>query len=217
MIVKSFSEIEKIIKLEKENELNIEEFKREERIKIAYHYFYIFSIVSSFFFFLNILLNYYFNLSNETFFILHFFSPIFFIILFELKIKKRKNTYISWKRALKKEGGYFVQYFMAAFIPFFSVFISIVVKQQYGKKLNKKKLKKILSTKNNKYRNDKVILIENIIKDKNALLFIDEHKSNYPYLIKEIESHIKNNYRFKEKSLIERYIEDSEIENILTD
>ena len=39
MIVKSFSEIEKIIKLEKENELNIEEFKREERIKIAYHYF----------------------------------------------------------------------------------------------------------------------------------------------------------------------------------
>tara|TARA_Y100001960_G_C14784023_1_gene889708 strand:- start:22611 stop:23264 length:654 start_codon:yes stop_codon:yes gene_type:complete len=217
MIVKSFSEIEKIIKLEKENELNIEEFKREERIKIAYHYFYIFSVVSSLFFFLNILLNYYFNLSNETFFILHFFSPILFIILFELKLKKRKNTYISWKRALKKEGGYFVQYFMAAFIPFFSVFISIVVKQQYGKKLNKKELKKILSTKNNKYRNDKIILIENIIKDRNALLFIDEHKSNYPYLIKEIESHIKNNYRFKEKSLIERYIEDSEIENILTD
>jgi len=100
---------------------------------------------------------------------------------------------------------------------FFSVFISIVVKQQYGKKLNNKELKKILSTKNNKYRNDKVILIENIIKDKDNLLFIEEKKSNYPYLIKEIESHIKNNYKFEEKSLIERYIEDSEIEDIFTD
>jgi len=120
--MKSFSEIEKIIKLEKGNELNIEEFKTKERIKIAYHYFYIFSIVNSLFFFLNILLNYSFNLSNEIFFILHFFSPILFIILFELKIKKRKNTYLSWKRALKKEGGYFVQYFMVTFIPFFFSF-----------------------------------------------------------------------------------------------
>lgn len=217
MIMKSFSEIEKIIKLEKENELNIDKFKTEERIKIAYHYFYLFSIVSSLFFFLHILLKYYFNLSNEIFFILHFFSPILFIILFELKIKKRKNTYLSWRRALKKEGGYFVQYFMATFIPFFSIFISIIVKQQYGKKLNNKELKKILSTKNDKYRNDKVILIENIIKDKDTLLFIDEHKSNYPYLIKEIESHIKNNYNFKEKSLIEKYVEEAEVGCILTD
>lgn len=217
MIVKNFSEIEKIIKLEKENELNIEEFKKEERIKIAYHYFYLFSIVSSLFFFLHILLKYYFNLSNETFFVLHFFSPILFITLFELKIKKRKNTYLSWKRTLKKEGGYFVQYFMAAFIPFFSIFISIIIKQQYGKRLKYKELKKILSTKNNKYKNDKVLLIENIIKDKDTLLFIDKNKSNYPYLIKEIESHIKHNYRFKEKSLIEKYVEESEVKYILTD
>ena len=67
--MKSFSEIEKIIKLEKGNELNIEEFKTKERIKIAYHYFYIFSIVNSLFFFLNILLIYSFILSNVIFFI----------------------------------------------------------------------------------------------------------------------------------------------------
>jgi hypothetical protein len=215
--MKKLSEIEKIIKLEKENELSLEEFKAKERIKISYYYFFLFSIISSLFFILHILLNHYFDFSNKSFFVLHFLYPIFFIVLFDLKIKKRKNTYSIWRSTLKEEGGVFVPYFMATLMPIFSIFVSAVVGRQYGKKLKHKELKKILSTKNNKYKNDKVLFVENIIKDKETLLFIDKNKSNYPYLIKEIESHIKNNYKFKEKSLIEKYVEESEVKYILTD